>query len=169
MANEITVLEHLVTLTDGNEILECLRKVARSELAAKPDTEDTFCASYLAAYVARLHAEAQDADQDDEPRPLSDQEIDELLVNVSISKLERLLHQRRLEVADTPAEIEETLNGMFGDPGFPTVSYTCGTCGETLRDDGHCPVCEAKCVVCRREWVDVKAGFDTCQGCANNV
>lgn len=104
----LTTLEIISRCRSSEEICETLRTLAKADAGCAAGHEDTFALGYLAAYVAMLH---RDADQglDDEPRPLSDAEIDELLVNVSISKLERLLHDRKSERADTVEEINETL------------------------------------------------------------
>lgn len=46
--------------------------------------------------------------------------------------------------------------------------HTCTCCDTKLDEKGNCPACTAKCVVCGIEWVDVHAGFDTCEGCTRN-
>lgn len=101
------LLQILATETDADRLLERLRDVAKADPGCSAGLEDSYCVGALSAYVAGLN---RDANQDaEDPRPLSDAEIDELLVNVSISKLERLLHERRLELADTPDQVRETL------------------------------------------------------------
>lgn len=52
-------------------------------------------------------------------------------------------------------------------PGHGGPTETCSIHGCEM-DGEHCPMCEAVCVVCGHEWVDVAAGFDTCDGCTNN-
>lgn len=115
------MFEALASYTDPAKLIEALKESAKKTPGATDSqgSVDSFCLGYLAAYVALINAEALDQAANDEPRELTETEIDELLVNVSIAKLERLLHERRCEMADTPEDLEATL---FGDPGFPRVN-----------------------------------------------
>lgn len=106
------MLDILTTCTDGGALLRQLREFALEQPGVRDDTADAFVVGYLAAYVATANRAREQAG--DDVRPLTDAEVDELLVNVSVSKLQKLLDERRRELADTPDELRETLQDIGG-------------------------------------------------------
>lgn len=89
------MLEKLHTMTDGAELAKALVEDTRKNHASQDPY--AFALGYLAAYVAGINQARIESDGD-EIRPLSDDEVDKLLVNVSITKLEKLLKDRRAEL-----------------------------------------------------------------------
>ena len=93
--SKITVMEVLATLTTQEEIMDLMRRSATADNGVPAGLEDTFSLGYLASYVAALHTAAATPAP---PVPLTDAEVDELLVNVSIARLERLVETRLQQV-----------------------------------------------------------------------
>jgi hypothetical protein len=130
------MLEQIAQFTDGVKLLQALQGWAKTIKGAVDSNGSTasFEAGYLAAYIAELNR--QRIANQVEVRPLSDAEVDELLVNVSIAKLEKLLDERRRELADTPDDLRETL---------ADIARTPATLGDGLgADDCYFPGCTIK-------------------------
>lgn len=97
----MSVYEKLIGLTDPQEIIRVLRADAVADPGVSAGSEDAFSLGYLASYVAQLHREAASIECDiDEPRPLTDDEINDLLLTVSLAQLNRARDAKRRELAD---------------------------------------------------------------------
>ena len=98
------MLELMHNATDMDELLHDLREAALQEAGVDESTVGHYCLGALASYVCmRNRGELSMLDPD--PQPLSESEIDDLLVNVSMSKLQKLLDERRRELADWPEDL----------------------------------------------------------------
>lgn len=115
----MTLLQICASYTEADDLIEALRTLAKCDSGVADGFEDSFAIGVMAAYIAGLNKDRAERAAA-EPRPLTDAEIDGLLVHVSITKLERLLADRREadrvatatahHLADTVEELEETLS-----------------------------------------------------------
>ena len=129
-----TTTELLRTCTDSAVILEAVRASARASAGITDDQVDSYCLGYLASHIASQAVQAEF------PLPLTDSEVNELLVSVSLSRLEQIVAERR--EADARALAAHVCHGLTGGPcvvcGAPA---TCPGHGSDLVD-GVCPDCE---------------------------
>ena len=102
------MVARLPSMTTCEEILRELRKMAAEDKGINPDYADSFCMAYLAEYVAALHRDA--AKPELPPLPLTDSEVNELLISVSLTRLEQIVAERRLQDGRCTARLER-------DPG----------------------------------------------------
>ena len=112
------LIEKLPLLVTQEAIIEALRSNAVEQPGITETTADSYALGYLAAYVAATNQARIAADGAD-VRPLTDDEVDELLVNVSVAKLEKLLAERRAD-QDSP----EPSDHQWRECAFPGCTRT---------------------------------------------
>ena len=125
-------LTKLVKMTTARQIIDGLDEMSEQDGIAK-ENRSAYGLGYLASYVARLNQAQQEAGKDD-VRPLTDAEVDKLLVNVLIAKLEKMLAERRNQCHFPGCTAPQHNYSMFGEDH---ESHECENCGDEFLEREH--------------------------------